>query len=117
MGIIAEQWVIDEGVHLTVHRATGLRRLTGLIARGALPAAAAIRFEHCRSVHGFGMTRPLDVVFIGPGGAVTSVRRLAPWRVVGDHSAIEAFELRSGEALRIGIAVGSQLNQLIEGEQ
>jgi uncharacterized membrane protein (UPF0127 family) len=117
MGIIAEQWVIDECVHLSVHRATGLRRLTGLIGRRELAAAGAMRFARCCSVHGIGMTRSLDVVFVDSRGTVTSVRALAPWRVVGDRSAVDAFELRRGEAAQLGIVAGSQVKQLIEGEQ
>ena len=53
MGIIAEQWLITEYVHLSVHRATGLRKLTGLIGRAELAPATALRSARCRSVHGF----------------------------------------------------------------
>ena len=117
MGIIAEHWVIDERVHLSVHRATGLRRLTGVIGRPELPSGAALRFDRCRCVHGFGMSRPLDVVFVGAGGVVTSARTLAPWHCIGDRAATCVLELRAGEARRLRLAAGSQLRQLIEGEQ
>jgi len=117
MGIIAERWLINECVHLSVHRATGLRRLTGLLGRQELPPAAGLRLTRCRSVHGLGMTRALDVVFLDGSGSVASVRRLAPWRCVGDRAASCALELRAGEAHRLGIAAGSQLRQLNEGEQ
>ena len=116
MGIIAEQWLIAEDVHLSVHRATGLRRLTGLIGQGELSPVAALRFARCRSVHGFGMTRDLDVVFVDSAGAVVSVHLLSPWRIVSDRSASDAFELRAGEAGRLGIVPGSQIQQQIEGE-
>lgn len=117
MGIIAERWLVDEGVHLSVHRATGLRRLTGLICRDELPAGAALRFARCRSVHGLGMRRAVDVLFVDAGGVVTSVRQLAPLRCASDRSATHAFELRAGEARRLGIAAGSRIKQLTEGEQ
>jgi uncharacterized membrane protein (UPF0127 family) len=116
MGIIAERWLVNESVHLTVHRASGLRRLTGLIGRRELPHAAALSLPRCRSVHGFGMTRPVDVVFLGVDNQVTSTRRLAPWRCIGDRAARSALELRAGEARRLGVVVGSQLRQSIEGE-
>lgn len=112
MGIIAESWVVDDSVHLDVQRATGVRRLTGLIARGGLARSAALRFTRCRSVHGIGMRRSLDVVFVGSGGVVTSVRRLDPWHFLSDSSAREAFELRAGEAARLGIAAGSTTKKL-----
>ena len=117
MGIIAEQWLLDERVHLSVHRATGLRRLTGLIGRRELAPAAALRFARCRSVHGFGMARTIDVLFVDAGGAITSVRSLAPWRCVADSAAAVVFELRAGEVRRLQIDAGSQIRQLTEGEQ
>jgi uncharacterized membrane protein (UPF0127 family) len=116
MGIIAERWLIDEDVHLSVHRATGLRRLTGLIGRRELAPALALRFARCRSVHGVGMRRAIDVVFLDARGRVASVRELAPWRCVADRSAVDAFEFRAGEARRLKVAVGSQFKKLIEGE-
>jgi uncharacterized membrane protein (UPF0127 family) len=112
MGIIAERWIVNESVHLEVQRAIGLRRLTGLIGRRALDRSAALRFTHCRSVHGLGMRLPLDVVFARADGVVTSVRRLRPWRLVSDRSADESFELRAGEARRLGIVAGSQLKNI-----
>ena len=115
MGIIAEQWVVSERVHLDVQRATGLRRLSGLIARPAPAAGSAMRFARCRSVHGIGMRHALDVVFVGAGGVVTSVRRLEPWRVVADHRAIDAFELRADEAARLGIGAGATFNKQSTG--
>jgi uncharacterized membrane protein (UPF0127 family) len=116
MGIIAEQWLIDECVQLSVHRATGLRRLTGLIGRASLPQATALHLPRCRSVHGFGMARTIDVVFVSSAGRVTSVHGLAPLRLIGDRAASSAFELCSGEARRLGIAIGTSLRQQIEGE-
>jgi uncharacterized membrane protein (UPF0127 family) len=112
MGIIAERWTVNESVHLEVQRAIGLRRLTGLIGRRALGERSALRFARCRSVHAVGMTRPLDVVFARADGRVTSVRRLDPWRFASDYSADECFELRAGEAVRLGIAAGSQFKNI-----
>lgn len=112
MGIIAERWLADERVQLSVQRATGARRLTGLVLSGAPAPGEAMRFTRCRSVHGLGMRRVLDVVFVSGDGVVTSVARLRPWRVAGDRSAAHAFELRAGEAARLGIAPGSRFRQI-----
>lgn len=106
MGIIAETWLFDERVQVNVRLATGLQRLTGLIGRELPSAAHALGFEHCRSVHGVGMRRELDVVFIRADGVIASVRRLRPMRVVGDRSARWALEMRPGEAARIGLTKG-----------
>jgi uncharacterized membrane protein (UPF0127 family) len=112
MGIIAERWIVNESVHLEVQRAIGLRRLTGLIGRRELAERVAMRFARCRSVHGLGMGRPLDVVFVGRNGVVTSVHKLKPWRFAMDRSAHETFELRSDEAARLGIVTGSELKNI-----
>ena len=115
MGIIAEQWLINERVHLSVQRATGLRRLTGQIGRPELDAAAALRLPRCRSVHGVGMFIELDVAFVGADGVITSVRRLAPGGFVCDRAAAEAIELRAGELARLGADPGARLTQLTKG--
>ncbi len=114
MGIIAERWLIDEGVHLTVHRATGVRKLFGLLGRSELAPATALLLDDCRSVHGIGMTRSIDVAFLDAAGRVTSVRRLLPLRVICDRSASQALELRAGEAFRLGIVAGSNIKRLTE---
>jgi uncharacterized membrane protein (UPF0127 family) len=116
MGIIAERWLINECVHLSVHRATGLRTLTGLIGRAELRPGTALRLARCRSVHGVGMGHELDVVFLGGDGAITSIRRLAPGRLATDRAAADAFELRAGEAARLGLVAGARLTQLNKGE-
>lgn len=117
MGIIAERWLINERMHLSVQRATGVRRLTGQIGRAKLGDAAALRLTRCRSVHGFGMLIDLDVAFVSAGGVVTSVQRLAPGRLASDRSAAEAFELRAGELARLGVVPGVRLTQLTKGSK
>jgi uncharacterized membrane protein (UPF0127 family) len=114
MGIIAERWLVDEGVHLTVHRATGLRKFTGLIGRPELSDGDALLLANCRAVHGAWMTRTIDVVFVDDAGFVTSVRRLPPWRFIADRPAAHVLELRAGEAFRLGIVAGSQIKRLSE---
>lgn len=117
MGIIAEQWLINECVHLSVQRATGVRRLTGQIGRGELGDAAALRLTQCRSVHGIGMRIDLDVAFVGAGGVITSVQRLAPGRLASDRWAAEVFEFRAGELARLGVFPGARLTQLTKGSK
>lgn len=114
MGIIAEKWQTDQHVQLAVQRATGLTRLTGLLLRGVPGPASGLLFERCRSVHGIGMRRSLDVVFLGAdpvggGRRVVCVRELRPGRIVGCRGADAALELRAGEATRIGLAAGDLL--------
>jgi uncharacterized membrane protein (UPF0127 family) len=117
MGIIAEQWLINERVHLSVQRATGLRKLTGQIGRDELAQATALRLRNCRSVHGVGMALALDVAFLGADGAITSMHRLAPGRLASDAVAVDTFELRAGELARLGVIPGARFTQLTKGEQ
>lgn len=86
-------------------------RLRGLLGRPALADEEAWWFDTCRSVHGFGMTRPIDVVHVDAGGQIVHIReRLAPfchstcWR--GRH----VVELRAGAARRRCLAVGQKLS-------
>jgi uncharacterized membrane protein (UPF0127 family) len=111
MGIIAEHWLADDRVQLTVQQARGPRRLTGLLLGGPQASGAALRFPRCRSVHGIGMRRAIDAVFVSPAGVVTSVRELRPWRTVSDRAASQVFELRAGEAARLGLVPGTHLRQ------
>lgn len=111
MGIIAEQWTIDQRVQLTVHRARGLSRLTGLICRGTPQAGCALLLTRCRSVHTHGMQHPIDVVFADRDGRVRAVRELAPRRFASCRGASQTFELRRGEAARLGITRGTVLTR------
>lgn len=117
MGIIAERWLINECVHLSVQRATGVRRLTGQVGRAELGEAAALRLTRCRSVHGIGMFVALDVAFVGAGGVITSVVRLEPGRLASDRWAAEAFEFRAGELARLEVVPGARLIQLTKGSK
>ncbi len=111
MGIIAEQWTIDQRVQLTVHRAWGLSRLTGLIGRLAPPRGCALLFTRCRAVHTYGMRYPIDVVFADSQGRVRDVRELAPRRFASCRGATQTLELRRGEAARMGIRRGAMLER------
>lgn len=101
-------WTSDRGARLTVERATGLRRLRGLIGRPAPAPTKALLFNRCRSLHGLLMARELDAVFLDRGLRVLGVQRLRPWRVIACTAAAHALELRSGECERLSIAAGDR---------
>lgn len=107
MGIIAEQWLVNESVQLNVHRARGPRRLVGLIGQRPPEAGSALLFTRCSSVHGVGIRASLDVVFADDDWRVTSIRRLRRFRFIADRRARHTFELASGEAERLGIETGA----------
>jgi len=95
-----------------------LRRAASFAARfvGFWPSprrhdVEAIEFPHCQSVHTFGMTEPIDVVFVDSSGRVLRVvARLAPWRLVREPAAQSVFEFRAGHAAPLGVVVGARLH-------
>lgn len=111
MGIIAEEWMIDDCVQLTVHRAGGRDRLRGLLWRPALGASRALLIPRCNSVHSFGMRRAIDVVFVDRPGAVLSIQALEPNSRARDPRATDVFELDERQALHLGLATGSRLTK------
>ncbi len=94
-----------------------LRRAASFAARliGFWPSprrhdVEAIEFPHCRSVHTFGMTEEIDVVFVDAGGRVLRVvARLAPWRLAREPGADTVFEFRAGHAAPLGVVAGVRL--------
>jgi uncharacterized protein len=94
---------------LRVHDARGLRaRRRGLGGLDALPADRALRIPRCRAVHTFTMRFALDLIWLGPDGAVVRVdRAVPPRRHRGCARARAVVETRAGCAdrfLAAGIA-------------
>ena len=94
---------------LRVHDARGLRaRGRGLGGLDALPADRALRIPRCRTVHTFTMRFALDLIWLGPDGAVVRVdRAVPPRRHRGCARARAVVETRAGCAdrfLAAGIA-------------
>lgn len=79
-------------------------RLRGLLGRTRLPPGHALLLERCRAVHTVGMSRPIDVVFVGPDGAVLDVRRsLRAGRLAICARAASVLEFAAGDAWRLGL--------------
>ena len=94
---------------LRVHDARGLRaRGRGLGGLDALPADRALRIPRCRAVQTFTMRFALDLIWLGPDGAVVRVDRgVPPRRHRGCARARAVVETRAGCAdrfLAAGIA-------------
>jgi uncharacterized protein len=92
----------DLGGGLRVHDARGMRaRGRGLGGLDALPADRALRIPRCRSVHTFTMRFALDLIWLGPDGAVLRVdRAVPPGRHRGCARARAVVETRAGYADR-----------------
>ena len=77
--------------------ATPLTRLRGLLGRP--PSPVPLLIVPARSVHTFGLRRPIDVVFLDADlRVVRVVRGLRPCRVAGARRAVAALELVAGSA-------------------
>jgi uncharacterized membrane protein (UPF0127 family) len=85
-------------------------RARGLIARPALEMDEAWWFDRCNSIHMFGMTRSIDVIFLDRGGTVVKLkRRLPPFAVAFCGKAANVVEAGAGAVDRKGIALGQRL--------
>lgn len=84
-----------------------LSRLVGLLGTADLRPGEALWIPRCRSVHSFGMRRPILCVFIDEEGVVLHVVELAPWRMAVRRSAAAVVEFSPRH--RPGIAPGQRL--------
>jgi uncharacterized membrane protein (UPF0127 family) len=92
-----------------------LTRLRGLMGRRRLSRGEGMLLKPAPSIHTFFMRFPIDAVFVDSGLNVVGVRAdVAPWRVAGQRGARGVLELPAGEARRLGVLEGMQL-ELADG--
>lgn len=90
-------------------------RLIGFWPSPRFHSVDAIVFPRCSSIHTFGMTRRVDVVFIGERGKILRMAtRVAPWLVLREARANMVIELRAGVASGLGLAAGQSLEVKIQ---
>lgn len=113
---IATSAVVDETNQMVVadrvQRAdTFMGRLVGLLGRDALGEDEALWIFPCRGIHTFGMTFPIDAIFMDETLRVVAVREgITPWRSTGFiREAASVLELPTGAIRRGGVAVGHQM--------
>lgn len=88
-----------------------LTRLRGLLGRRALPPGEGLLLKPTPSIHTFFMRFTIDAVFLDAAMNVVAVRPdLAPWRIAGRSGSHAVLELRAGEARRVGLLTGQQLD-------
>jgi len=81
-------------------------RLRGMLGRRTLPAALLL--TPANSVHGMGMTQPLDVAVLDAAGTVLDVRVLRPMRMTRAVSGgRQVLEAPAGSFVRWGVRPGS----------
>lgn len=89
---------------------TVAERARGLLGRAPLCAGQGMYLSPCRSVHSFGMSYALDLVYIDRLNRVCKVvYGFQRWRVSVSLRARSTLELKAGEARRLGISVGQEV--------
>lgn len=85
-------------------------RLRGLLGR-SLAEGEGLFITPCTSVHTFGMSYPIDVVFVDEAGkALTLIHRMKPWRVgPWVKEAAGALELPAGTLEKHGLREGEKV--------
>lgn len=97
-------------IGIEVHHAnTWWCRARGLIGRPRPGRGAGMYFPRTFAVHGIGMFRALDVLFVDRNNHVLSCRRLLPFGMCFCWSASAVLEMRAGEIARLGIRPGDRL--------
>ncbi len=97
---------------LIIHHAERLPdRLRGLLGKPPPAPGHALLITPCASVHTAFMRYPIDVVFLNSrGGILKLVEALAPWRIAACWGARHTLELAAGEARRLGLVPGRQVD-------
>lgn len=87
-----------------------INRTFGLMGRDGLQNDYGMWFEPCAGIHTFGMSFPLDVLFLNSDGvAIKAVSNLQPWRICGSFfRARVVIELAAGSIALHNIKVGKR---------
>jgi uncharacterized protein len=102
---------------LMVWTATSMReRMRGLLGHAPLGDRESMLLRPCRIVHTFGMTYPIDIVFLDQDGIVRRIYEAVPRsRVRGCIVAWQTLEMAAGAAHLSGLRVGTHLPLLCKG--
>ncbi|MBC7233040.1 MAG: DUF192 domain-containing protein [Chloroflexi bacterium] len=86
-------------------------RTRGLIGHAPLEPGQALLLPHSRWIHTFGMSFPIDVIYVdGKWRIVALTENLPPRRI--DRPVLRAqgvIEMKAGEIRRLGLSVGEHL--------
>ena len=89
---------------------TFLQRARGLLGKAMPGGDEGYFFSDCHSIHMFGMTYCLDIVFIDAGMKVCKlIPELAPWRLAYSFRAAHTLELSPGSISRLTLKAGQSL--------
>ncbi len=105
---------VESAVAIRVRIAAGLfARARGLLRHPAPAPGAGLLLAGVRIVHGFGLKRALDLVYLDGNGRVLACDVLAPWHISGCFAAAHVIELRRGECERLQLLPGRLLRLVV----
>jgi len=89
-------------------------RLRGLVLSGPLGSRYGVLLAPCSSIHTLGMGEPIEAVFLSKDLRVLKISPpLKPWRgLSGCRGAWGVLEWQPGQASRLGLREGAQLNYI-----
>lgn len=86
------------------------QRARGLLGRPRLAESEGMLIQPCSSVHTWGMTYSIDLVYISAEGMVKKcIACLKPWKMSMAPGTQSVLELASGTVSRLGIKTGDVL--------
>jgi len=88
-----------------------LARLTGLLGTKVNHLNYGVLFDHCRSIHTFGMQYALDVLFLDQNGIIIEiVQNVRPNRIMkGNRYTDQVIEFKAGTLDHLPLEIGDQL--------
>lgn len=85
-------------------------RLKGLLGTDYLLAGEGLVIRPCSSIHTFGMSYPIDVIFVDADNQVLkTVSCMGPWQMAACGGSRFVVELPAGMLVRTGTETGDQL--------
>lgn len=89
---------------------TMLERMRGLLGRPVLTPEQALLLMPCSSVHTFGMSYALDLIYLNGDWTVRKlVSEIRPWRISMCWGAAMVIEMHAGRIRELGLRTGQQL--------
>jgi len=90
---------------------TFVSRFRGALGKNQLVVGDALWIKPCNSVHTFGMTYSIDVIYLDAQKRIKKiVTDIRPNRVSGSLKAKSVVEMKSGEINRLDLRVGMFMN-------
>ena len=104
-------WREDERILRLFVAETWWTRARGLLGRPHLASDQGLWIAPCASVHGLGMSYPIDVVFLDAAQRIRRCARLQPWGMALCRDAAMTIEIAAGACHRLALEPGQHLRR------